>query len=79
MNAEHDKKHNHKKHGDTKKHEGKKSFLDKPHKKAEIDFTSSEFADSDSSDETPDDDQAEQGIMHSACSVFYYGHDILMI
>ena len=61
-NAEHD---HHKKHGDAKKHEShgsKKASVGKPHKKAEIDFSSSEFTDSDAADETPDDEESQKGI-----------------
>ena len=65
VNAEHGKKNHHNKHSDQKEyelHHSRKQIFEKPHKKAEIDFSSSEFADADSSDDGPDDGQSEKGM-----------------
>ena len=67
-NAEHDKGGHHKKAENEKKHQSKAAEHSKAghlHKKAEIDFSNSEFADSDISDDVQDEDQAEQGLIQS--------------
>ena len=67
MDAENGKKSHHNNHKDRKEqdvHKSKKHDYEKPHKKAEIDFSSDEFADSNTSDDSPDDDQSEKGAFH---------------
>ena len=43
----------------------------KPHKKAEIDFSSSEFTDSSASDDAPDDANSEKGTFHQMMVCFF--------
>ena len=56
-----------------KKHElldSMKQTYAKPHKKAEIDFSSNEFADSNGSDDAPDDANSEKGTFHQMTYIF---------
>lgn len=68
VDAEHGKKFHHNKHGNRKEHQmhtSKTQAFEKAHKKAEIDFSSNEFTDS--NDDSPDDDQSEKGTFHEIC------------